>query len=276
MQVVTIPFGYEELPQASQAAVIPICIAREDEDGRPIAWGWFEAMARIPDRVLGLARRYLCDPWRASELAEGALHQVWHLHGNDFGRWPEWRLYSIATWHARDLRAGSWRQRRGIVAGLDDLERTVRQHILVDPANYGERYQAELDYRALGACLDEEGLGDVREMLDMVRDDATWDEIGERMGRSADAARLRFKRKLTKIAKIMSGRRRLGRQIMHSHFPTAIMATTDDRDTARKIRPTPEGDPGSDPHELSQPEPRGVPGEGDDSGGGLSRGAHEG
>lgn len=265
MQVVTIPFGYEEMPEATQAAMIPICIAREDEEGNPIAWGWFEAMARIPDRVLGLARRYLCDPWRGSELAEGALHQVWRLHGNDFGRRPEGRLYSRATWCARDLRAGSWRQRRGIVEGLDDLEFVARKHILVDPANYVERYQAQLDYRALGACLDEEGLGDVREMLDMVRDDATWDEIGERMGRSADAARLRFKRKMAKIARIMSGRRRLERQSRHSRFPTAIMARTDDRDTAREIRTSPKGDPGSDPHELSQPEPGGLPGEDDDS-----------
>src|SRR5215471_1748370 len=62
MQFVTIPFDYDELPESTRAAVIPICIARDDEEGRPIAWGWFEAIGRIPDRMLALARRYLRDP----------------------------------------------------------------------------------------------------------------------------------------------------------------------------------------------------------------------
>ena len=86
MHFVTIPFDYEELPEPARAAVIPICIARNDQVGTPIAWGWFEAVARIPDRMLALARRYLCDPWRASELSEEAVHKVWDLHGDNFGR----------------------------------------------------------------------------------------------------------------------------------------------------------------------------------------------
>jgi hypothetical protein len=265
MQLVTIPFGYEELPEAIRAAVIPICIARNDKEGKEIAWGWFEAIARIPDRMLGLATRYLHDPWRASEISEGALHQVWRLRGSDFGRQPEWRLYAQATWHAKDLQFGSWRERRGIVSGLDDLEDVVRKRILADPANYVCRYQGRLDYRTLGTRLDEEGLGDVREMLDLVRDGASWDEVGERLGRSADAARMRFHRKTAKLAKIMLGEPRLGRQGGRRHMPGDIIATTNDRDTARKIRPSPEGGPGRYPQQLSQPESGGVPGDCDDS-----------
>jgi hypothetical protein len=196
MQLVTIPFDYEELPEAARAAVIPICIARNDEEGTPIAWPWFEAVARIPDRMLALARRYLCDPWCASEISEVAVHRVWRKHRNDFGRRPEGRLYAHAAWHAKDLQAGSWHERRGIVTGLDDLEKVVRERILVDPANYDRRYQGQLDYRALSERLDEEGLEDVRAMLDLLRDGATWDEIGERLGRRADAARMRFHRKM--------------------------------------------------------------------------------
>ena len=199
MQFVTIPFDYEELPEPARAAVIPICIARNDQAGTPIAWGWFEAVARIPDRMLALARRYLCDPWRASELSEEAVHKVWNLHGENFGRRPEGLVYAHAAWHAKDKQAGSWHERRGIVTGLDALENVVRDRILVDPADYDRRYQGRLDYRALSDRLDEEGLEDVRVMLDLLRDGATWDEVGERLGRSADAARMRFHRKTAPI-----------------------------------------------------------------------------
>ena len=44
-----------------------------------------------------------------------------------------------------------------------------------------------------------------RLLLDLLRDGATWDEIGERLGRRADAARMRFHRK---TAPILSERRR--------------------------------------------------------------------
>jgi hypothetical protein len=205
MGLVTIPFDYDKLPEASRATVIPICIARNDHEGRLIAWGWFEAIARIPDRMLSLARRYLGDVWRGSELSEGALHQVWRQHGDDFGRHPEYRLYAQATWYAKDLQAGSWQERRGIVTRLDDLENVVRNRILVDPANYVRRYQGNLDYRALSNRLVEEGLSDVSQMLDLLRDGATWDEIGERLGRRGDAARMRFHRK---TARIVSGESR--------------------------------------------------------------------
>jgi len=260
MKLVTIPFGYEELPEAIRAAVIPICVAREDEEGKPIAWEWFEALARISDRMVRLARRYLCDPWCASELSEGALLEVWRLCGTDFGRQPEWRLYAQAGWRARDLQAGgSWRERRGMVAALDDLEDVVRKRILVDPADYVRRYQGQLDYQALSAHLEEQGLGDVREMLDLVRDGATWDEVGERLGRSADSARMRFHRKTARIAKMMKGEHPMTRPGVHRGSRIDIMSTTNGRDTTREVRPSPEGGPGRDPQQISQPEPGGVP-----------------
>ena len=38
MDFVTIPFDYHEFSAADQASIIPICIARNDDEGRPIAW----------------------------------------------------------------------------------------------------------------------------------------------------------------------------------------------------------------------------------------------
>jgi hypothetical protein len=197
MEFVTIPFDYYEQPVAHQAMVIPICVARDDDRGRPIAWEWFEALARIPDQIISLARRYLRDPWRASELSEGALHNIWRLHGSDFGRKPESRLYVHAFWHARDLQAGSWRERRGVITALEGLHYALRERTLADRREYDRLYQGELDFEALSRRLVDEGLEDCSAMLDLLRDGCSWDEVGERLGRTADAARMKFHRKTT-------------------------------------------------------------------------------
>jgi hypothetical protein len=97
------------------------------------------------------------------------------------------------------LQFGSWRERRGVLTGLEDLEIVVRERILADPADYERTYQGHLDYRALSDSLDQEGLVDVREMLDMLRDGATWDEVGERLGKTPDAARMKFHRKTARV-----------------------------------------------------------------------------
>jgi hypothetical protein len=104
MHFVTIPFDYKELPEPDRAAVIPICIPRNDRVGTPIAWGWFEAATRLSDRMLALARRYLRNTWRVSEFFQVAVHRVWRPHGEDLGRRPEGRLFAHAAWHAKYLR----------------------------------------------------------------------------------------------------------------------------------------------------------------------------
>ena len=121
MHFVTIPFDYKELPELDRAAVIPICIARNDQAGTPIAWGWFEAAARLSDRMLALARRYLRNTWRASELSEAAVHRALRRHGEDLGRRPEGRLYAHAARHARYLKAGSWHDLRSSYTIIGDL-----------------------------------------------------------------------------------------------------------------------------------------------------------
>lgn len=199
MQFVTIPFDYHERSAANQAAIVPICVARNDDEGRPIAWEWFEALARIPERLISLARRYLDDVWRASELSEGALHKIWCLHGRDFGRNPERRLYAQAFWQARDLKAGSWRERRGVVRALDGLDYSLRERALTDWRASNQVNEGRLDFELLSKRLRDEGLDDVSLMLDLLRDGCTWDEVGERLGKTGDAARMKFHRKTTGI-----------------------------------------------------------------------------
>jgi hypothetical protein len=199
MKFVTIPFDYDEKSAAIQAAIVPICVARNDLEGKPIAWEWFEALSRIPERMISLARRYLDDVWRASELSEGALHKIWRLHGHDFGRNPERRLYAQALWHARDLQAGTWRERRGVVRALEGLEHSLRERALTDWRESHQVYQGWLDFNILGRRLADEGLHDVSAMLDLLLDGCTWDEVGKRLGRSGDAARMKFHRKTAGI-----------------------------------------------------------------------------
>src|SRR4051812_21024295 len=114
MSVITIPFGYEELPDHQRRGIVPICIPTHDDDGRQIAWGWFEAVAVVQSPLRGLARFFLEDEWRVSELAESAVKIVWRNHGEDYGRSPSARVYAQAKWCAKDLKAGSARDRRGL------------------------------------------------------------------------------------------------------------------------------------------------------------------
>jgi hypothetical protein len=118
MAVVTIPFDYEQLGDPN--SVVPICIEDTDRDGRTIAWGWFDAVVPIANRLRGLARRRLEDEWRVSELAESTVHEVWYKHLDDFGFWPSGRLWRHARWKAEDLRVGGRRSRRGVETPLPD------------------------------------------------------------------------------------------------------------------------------------------------------------
>src|ERR1700719_4592470 len=100
MEIVVIPFNFEELSPAEQSKVVPICLTRKDRRGSNIAWGWFEAVSKIQSPLKSLARRLLYDVWRTSEIADFAVQSVWESHGEDFGRRPEHRVYAQAKWYA--------------------------------------------------------------------------------------------------------------------------------------------------------------------------------
>jgi hypothetical protein len=199
MQVVTIPFDYEERSPSEQARVVPICIKSTDEEDNPIDWGWFEAASCVQDPLRALAKSVLNDIWRASEITEAAIHNLWRKHGHRLGREPSRRVYAAAKWEARDRKAGSWQTRRRVLRAFDDLEEVVRKRVLVDPSNYGHVYDNELYFKELGEQLEAEGLDDVSEMLKLIRTGCTWDEIGRRLGKEPDTARIRFRRWTTKI-----------------------------------------------------------------------------
>jgi hypothetical protein len=203
MGLVTIPFNYEELAPSDQAAIVPICIRKADADGRAVAWGWFEAVESVQDGLRTLARCVLEDIWRVSELAEQAVHGLWRDHGYDLGCLPGSRVYKRARWLARDLKAGTWQGRRQILKTLADVDQVVRERILVDPTDYARMYQRNLDFDALSDDLASAGLSDVSQMLDLLRDGCTWDEVGQRLGKKSDAVRIKFRRTMARFVRLI-------------------------------------------------------------------------
>jgi hypothetical protein len=199
MDVVIIPFNFEELGPAEQEKLVPICLARKDRCGNNIAWGWFEAVSKIQNPLRSLARRLLYDVWRASEITDLAVQSLWESHGDDLGRRPENRVYVQAKWYAQDLRAGTQRERRGRTIALDDLDESIRKRALVDPAEYDARYAAGIQLSELSRRLDELGQTDVREMLDYLRNGCNWDEVGALTGQTANTAQRRFWRWISKV-----------------------------------------------------------------------------
>jgi hypothetical protein len=76
--------------------------------------------------------------------------------------------------------------------------------VLVDPKNYGRLYEDELFFKDLAEQLNNEGLGDVSEMLKLVLDGLTWKQIGREIGKPPDPSRIRFGRWVRRIQSRMT------------------------------------------------------------------------
>lgn len=196
--VVNIPFDYDP----DRDRILPICLPAQDDDGEPIAWGWFEAVARIENPLRSLTRKVLGDEGYVSELTETALKAVWRNHQENYGLSPSARIYRQAQWSARDLKAGGCeRDRRGLNVALEELHEALRGHILVDPCDYEAHYHEELDLAKVAILLKAKGQDDIVEMLQHTRDGCTWKEIAARMNCDSNVAQRRFRRWLERAAR---------------------------------------------------------------------------
>ena len=198
MKYVTIPFGFEEFSPDQQSSIVPICIERTDREGSEIDWGWFEAASAVQEPLRRLARSWLEDVWRVSELTEAAVHTLWYRHRSNLGFQPARRVLIEAKWCARHLQAGTRRQRE-LVVGLNGLDELLRSRALTDPRQYESVYQKEIYFKALSEQLEDAGRMDVSEMLKLVRDGRSWPEIGEQLGKDPDAARMKFRRWINRL-----------------------------------------------------------------------------
>src|SRR3978361_549502 len=97
-KVVTIPYGYEELPFSEQQRIVPICLTRFDSEGQEIARGWFDAVSGIQEVVRNLARHVVQDVRRTSEVVDPAVQNIWSIHQDRLGRCPEAQVYAFKKW----------------------------------------------------------------------------------------------------------------------------------------------------------------------------------
>ena len=147
MDVVIIPFDYEQLPDAQRKIVVPVCISSLDRHGNPIARVWFEqGVAPVQDQLRDIARYRLGDVQRVSELAEITVHKLWERHGEDAGILPWRRVWAGAIWEARELAAGGsrWRIRHTVPLAPGSLEQDIYGNGLADPKSYEEIYERDL------------------------------------------------------------------------------------------------------------------------------------
>jgi hypothetical protein len=100
MGLIVIPADYEKRSDR----VVPICIRAEDDLGNRIAEGWIHGVVRVADRIRALARNFLADEWRSSELADETVQELWSIHKGDVGLKPHSRVYAHAKWKALDKR----------------------------------------------------------------------------------------------------------------------------------------------------------------------------
>lgn len=194
MQVVTIPFDFESLPSEDQQKVVPICIARHDDAGNDIAWGWFEACAEVQDPLRRIARFWLDDVWRVSELAQRSVHTLWHNHKQDLGMAPGNRILRQAKWDAQDLKAGTYRERKGLTVAFEDLADVLKAEALIDPTDYRARYDTQIELETLSHQLEQDGCKEVSTILKLLRDGCTWNEIGQRIRRDPNTTKKRYQR----------------------------------------------------------------------------------
>jgi hypothetical protein len=184
MGFVIIPFDYEQLPDAQQKVIVPICIPSVDRHGNPIARIWFEeGVAPVQDQLRDLARHKLGDVRRVSELAEITVHKLWERHGEDAGACPSRRVWARAVWEARDLAAGGsqWRITHTVPLALGSLEQDLYGNGLPDPTHYEEVYERELLIELVERRIEKDHREDIREMFRMLRQGYGWDEIATRL-----------------------------------------------------------------------------------------------
>jgi DNA-directed RNA polymerase specialized sigma24 family protein len=204
--VVIIPFNYEALPASEQSKIVPICIAKVDEHGDEIAWGWFQAVSEIQEPLRDLVRYIVGDVRRTSEVVDWAVHRLWAIHRDRFGRSPKAQVYAKSKWRAKDLRAGGEgeRTRRHLTIALADLAEGMQATAMVDPTDYESAYQMELLLADMDTQFKARGLDDVSMMLKLVRDGNSWKQIGKRMDRNPDSAQRRFRRWRDRIAQCLA------------------------------------------------------------------------
>ncbi len=194
MTVITVPFDYNEI---THPKIIPICISDTDERGNPVHRGWIEqGVAPVVDGLVRIADRLLSDKFRASEIAEYAVHSLSRTHGENVGDRPTIKVLNRARWHAVDLRAGGRRARR-----KHDVELFLKTlELLEDRYDFAAHVEATELLDKLVEQLDILGLERVKEFLPWMLRDADGSELTSEFGQKRNTITTRFYRGMRKAA----------------------------------------------------------------------------
>src|SRR5271168_4139064 len=130
MAVITIPFDYDL--QRDGGSVVPIYLNDTDDNGETILFGWIEAVVPVQDKLRALSRRVLGDVWRVSEVTDLTIHHLWHIHREDTGRNPSFRVYRAAKRTAHRLEDPGGREHLALNLSLDEIEGYRRDAIIGD------------------------------------------------------------------------------------------------------------------------------------------------
>ena len=194
MGVITVPFDYTEL---THPRIIPICIADIDARGAPVCRGWVEhGVVPVADSLVKIAERLLADKYRASEIAEYAVHSLSRTHGHDTGDRPTVKVLNRARLHAVDLRAGGRRARRKLdvelfVETLDSLQEQFDIAAHLEVTDTLDRIIEQLDPL---------GLDRVKEVLPWILQNAEGHELTKEFGQKRNTITTRFYRGMRKAA----------------------------------------------------------------------------
>jgi hypothetical protein len=149
------------------------------------------------DGLIRIAERLLFDKYRASEIAEYAVHSLSRTHGENIGDRPAVKVLNRARLHAVDLRAGGRRARRKL-----DVELFVETlDALQDQYDFAAALETEQIVDILVAQLDVLGLDRVKEFVPFMLRNADGRELSSEFGQKRNTITTRFYRGMRKAAR---------------------------------------------------------------------------
>jgi hypothetical protein len=194
MAVITIPFDYDE---RTHPTIVPICIADTDSEGNAVHRGWIElGVVPVVDRFFKIAERLLADKFRASEIAEYAVHSLSRTHGDNFGDRPTVKVLNSARLYAVYQRVGGRRYRRSLDVELfqETLEALEDQYDLASDIAACETLDKILEQ------VERLELNRVKEVLPYMLRNADGAELTQMFGQKRNTITKQFYRGMRKAA----------------------------------------------------------------------------
>lgn len=158
--------GYVIIPgNYVRQGVVPIFIRCRDDYGNRVHYEWLEAVEPVAEALRFLARKFLQDEWRVSEIAEYVVHMLSRRYGECLGDSPGNQIFVNAKWRAKDLEVGGKRARAFRDVELNEWK--VQQ--IPDPTDLARNVENQDLAARLEELLMESNRWDQDQLLKMIR-----------------------------------------------------------------------------------------------------------